>query len=118
MICYVKKKILSCVSKVEMSPLTAKLKCPHGTGEDTHGAEAVTEVASDEDGGGREDHLKGGRGKDRCVLQAGQADWTSNPGERDERVSSWQSGSALQPSDRGVITEEGFRTVEGGLLGL
>jgi hypothetical protein len=28
-----------------MSPLTAKLKCPHGTGEDTHGAEAVTEVA-------------------------------------------------------------------------
>ena len=25
-----------------MSPLTAKLKCPHGTGEDTYGAEAVT----------------------------------------------------------------------------
>jgi len=24
-----------CVIKVEMSPLTAKLKCPHGTGEDT-----------------------------------------------------------------------------------
>ena len=46
-----------------MSPLTAKLKCPHGTGEDTNGAEAVTEVASDEDGGGREDHLEGGRGK-------------------------------------------------------
>jgi hypothetical protein len=46
-----------------MSPLTAKLKCPHGTGEDTHGAEAVTEVASDEDGGGGEDHLKGGRGE-------------------------------------------------------
>jgi hypothetical protein len=44
-----------------MSPLTAKLKCPHGNGEDTHGAEAVTEVASDEDGGGREDHLEGGR---------------------------------------------------------
>jgi hypothetical protein len=50
-----------CVSKVEMSPLTAKLKCPHGTGEDTHGAEAVTEVASDEDGRGREDHLEGGK---------------------------------------------------------
>jgi hypothetical protein len=50
-----------CVSKVEMSPLTAKLKCPHGNGENTHGAEAVTEVASDEDGRGREDHLEGGR---------------------------------------------------------
>ena len=50
-----------CVSKVEMSPLTAKLKCPHGKGEDTHGAEAVTEVASNEDGGGREDHLEGGK---------------------------------------------------------
>jgi len=55
-----------------MSPLTAKLKCPHGRGEDTDGAEAVTEMASDEDGGGREDHLKGGKGKDRCVLPAGQ----------------------------------------------
>jgi hypothetical protein len=54
-----------------MSPLTAKLKCPHGNGEDTHGAEAVTEVASDEDGGGRKDHLEGGSGEDRCVLPAG-----------------------------------------------
>ena len=39
-----------------MSPLTAKLKCPHGTGEDTHGAEAAKEVASDEDGRGRTYH--------------------------------------------------------------
>jgi hypothetical protein len=30
-----------------MSPLTAKLKCPHGDGKDTHGAEAVAEVAFD-----------------------------------------------------------------------
>ncbi len=74
-----------------MSPLTAKLKCPHGKGENTHGAEGVKEVASDEDGGGREDHLKGGRGKDRCVLQAGQADLTSNPGERYERGKSGNS---------------------------
>jgi len=51
-----------------MSPLTAKLKCPHGTGEDTHGAEAVREVASDEDGGGREDHFERKRGEDECVL--------------------------------------------------
>jgi hypothetical protein len=101
-----------------MSPLTAKLKCPHGNGEDTHGAEAVTEVASDEDGGGREDHLEGGRGEDRYVLPAGEADWASDPGERDERVSSWQSGSAIQPPDQGVITGEDFRAVEGGLLGL
>jgi len=39
-----------CVSKVIMSPLTAKLKCPHGNGKHTHGAEAVTEVAFDQDG--------------------------------------------------------------------
>jgi hypothetical protein len=31
-----------CVSKAEMSPLTAKLKCPLGTGEDTNGVEEVT----------------------------------------------------------------------------
>jgi hypothetical protein len=31
-----------CVSKVETSPLTAELKCPLGTGEDTNGVEAVT----------------------------------------------------------------------------
>jgi hypothetical protein len=30
-----------------MSPLTAKLKCPHGNGKHTHGAEAVAEVAFD-----------------------------------------------------------------------
>jgi hypothetical protein len=49
----VKQKIRDCVGKVKMSPLTAKLKCPHGTGEDAQGAEAVTELASDENGGGR-----------------------------------------------------------------
>ena len=37
----------SCVSEVEMSPLLLKLKCPHESGEDTHGAEGVKEVASD-----------------------------------------------------------------------
>ncbi len=46
----VKRKMETCVSKVIMSPLTAKLKCPHGTGKDTHGAEAVAEVAFDQDG--------------------------------------------------------------------
>jgi hypothetical protein len=39
-----------CVSKVIMSPLTAKLKCPHGDRKGIHGAEAVTEVAFDSDG--------------------------------------------------------------------
>jgi len=43
-----------------MSPLTAELKCPHGRGKDLIESEAVTEVASHEDGGGREDHLEGG----------------------------------------------------------
>jgi hypothetical protein len=52
----VNKRFLICVSKVIMSPLTAELKCPHGTGEDTYGAEAVTEVASDEEGEGRLSH--------------------------------------------------------------
>jgi hypothetical protein len=54
-----------------MSPITAELKCPHGRGKDTYGSEAVTEVDSHGDGGGREDHLEGGRGEDRCVLPAG-----------------------------------------------
>jgi hypothetical protein len=67
----VKKGIRDCVSKVIMSPITAELKCPHGRGKDTIESEAVTEVASHEDGGGREDHLEGGRGEDRCVLPAG-----------------------------------------------
>jgi hypothetical protein len=48
----VKGKKVFCVSKVIMSLLTAKLKCPHGDGKDINGAEAVTEVAFDEDGGG------------------------------------------------------------------
>jgi hypothetical protein len=48
---FVKLLLIGCVSKVEMSPLTAELKCPQGTGEETHRAEVVTEVASEEDGG-------------------------------------------------------------------
>jgi hypothetical protein len=36
-----------CVSKIEMSPLTAKLKCPHGRGKDIHESEAVTEARGD-----------------------------------------------------------------------
>jgi hypothetical protein len=40
-----------CGSKVIMSPLTAKLKCPHGNGKDTHGTEAVAEVAFSQAGG-------------------------------------------------------------------
>jgi hypothetical protein len=71
-----------------MSPITAELKCPHGRGKDTIESEAVTEVASHEDGGGRKDHLKGGRGEDRCVLPAGQANSASSQGKRDERIDS------------------------------
>jgi len=41
-----------------MSPITATLKCPHGRGKDTIESEAVAEVASHKDGGGREDYLK------------------------------------------------------------
>ena len=66
-------------------------------------------MASDEDGGGREDHLEGGWREDRCVLPSGEADWASDPGERDERLGSWQSGSALQQPAQGVFTRKGFR---------
>jgi len=45
-----------------MSTITAELRCPHGSGKDLIESEAVTEVASCEDGGGGEDHPKGGRG--------------------------------------------------------
>jgi hypothetical protein len=40
----VKGKIAFCVSKIEMSPITAKLKCPHGRGKDIRESKAVTEV--------------------------------------------------------------------------
>ena len=43
-----------------MSPVTATLKCTRGTGVDTHGAEAATEVACDEYGRGRQAHPKEG----------------------------------------------------------
>jgi hypothetical protein len=43
----VKGIIPICVSKIEMSPITAKLKCPHGRGKDTDESEAVTEVSGD-----------------------------------------------------------------------
>jgi len=70
----------SCVSKGQVSPLTTKVKCPHGTGVDTDGAEAVTAVACDGFGGeGREA---------RCVLPAGQTDLESSEGERGEEVDS------------------------------
>jgi hypothetical protein len=43
----VKNIFQNCVSKIEMSPITAKLKCPHGRGKDTDESEAVTEVRGD-----------------------------------------------------------------------
>jgi hypothetical protein len=43
----VKFERIECVSKIEMSPLTAKLKCPHGRGKDIHESEAVTEARGD-----------------------------------------------------------------------
>ena len=53
----VKERFFLCVSNVIMSPLTATLKCPHGTGEDTNGSEAVVAVECNEGNGGRKDHL-------------------------------------------------------------
>jgi hypothetical protein len=72
-----------------MSPITATLKCPHGRGKDFIESKAVAEVASHKDGGGRKDHLEGGRGEDRCVLPTGQTNPTSHQGKRDERIDPW-----------------------------
>jgi hypothetical protein len=43
----VKGILVQCVSKIEMSPITAKLKCPHGRGKDIDESEAVTEARGD-----------------------------------------------------------------------
>ena len=61
-----------CVSNAKNVPYNCRVKLsPHGRRKDLIESEAVTEVASHEDGGGREDHLEGGRGENRCVLPAG-----------------------------------------------
>jgi hypothetical protein len=89
-----------------MSPITAKLKCPHEGGETFIESKAVTEVASHEDGGGREDHLEGGKGEGRFVLPPGHTDLSCPQGERNPGVDSRQYGSAVPPSNqRGVKTE-------------
>jgi hypothetical protein len=46
----VKPKSGGCGSRIEMSPLTAELKCPHERGKDNNESEAVTEVPGDEFG--------------------------------------------------------------------
>ena len=76
--------------------MLAKRIYPHGKGEDTHGAEASTAVASHEDGGDREDHLEGGGRDDRCVLPSGQTNQVSGERERDERIDSWQWGASVK----------------------
>jgi hypothetical protein len=43
---FVNKNGKYCVTQENMSPLMAKLKCPHGKGQDTIEPEAVTEVPS------------------------------------------------------------------------
>lgn len=41
----VKKKMIRCVSKGKMSPVTARLKCPYKKGEDIDESKAATEVS-------------------------------------------------------------------------
>jgi hypothetical protein len=36
-----------CVSKIEMCPINAKLRCSHGRGKDINESEAVTEARGD-----------------------------------------------------------------------
>ena len=82
-----------------MSPLTAKLKCPHGRGKDTNESEAVTEVACNGFGGGREDHLEGGGREDRCTLPAGQTNSKSRQAERGQGFDSRECGSPTSKLD-------------------
>jgi hypothetical protein len=49
----VNSPVLQCVSKGIMSPLTAKVKCPHDGGQSEFEPETVEKVASVEDGVGR-----------------------------------------------------------------
>lgn len=98
-----------------MSPLTATLKCPHERGEDTNESEAVIEVASSEDGGGREDHLEGGKEEDRCVLPTGQTDSTCRQRKGDQRIDSRQYGLAIPPSTRRGVTAGRSLVISGDL---
>jgi hypothetical protein len=47
-------------------------------------------LASDEDGGGRKDHLEGGRGENRCVLPAHQTHLKTGHRKRRERILSME----------------------------
>lgn len=109
--------LVVCVSNVIMSPLTATLKCPHGR-ETLNGTEAVASVAHDEDGGGREDHLEGGRGEARCVLPAGETDSESDPGQRDEGSDPRESRSTVSPSSFGEAASKGIELGEGEIWGV
>ncbi len=88
-----------CVSKVIMSPLTAKLKCPHGTRENTHGAEGVTEVTGDGAGDGEKDQPERSRGEDGSLLPASQTDQTGDPVQRGQGTGPWESGKTFKSAD-------------------
>ena len=101
-----------------MSPFTAQLKCPHGNGENTHGREAVTEVAFNQAGGSRQDHPEGGGREDGCVLQASKADPSVSQATWDEGVCAWESRKTFKPSFGEEFQGEGDQAVQRSLLGL
>ncbi len=69
-----------------MSPITAELKGPHERGKDSIKSEAVTAVASHEDGGGREDLKK----KEKAMfLQMNLADAEAKGLKEDQRVTAF-----------------------------
>ena len=109
----VKVFVNRCVRKVKMSPLTAKVKCPHGRGEDTNESEAVTEVACNGFGGGGQDHLEGGRREDRCLLPAGQTNSKSRQAERGQGCDSRQCGSSASKPDLRDIASADVGVVSG-----
>jgi hypothetical protein len=64
---------VSCGTKGKMTPLTAKLECPHEKGHSFHERERSQEVSSLEVGVGGASDLAGGSAKDGVVLSASEA---------------------------------------------
>jgi hypothetical protein len=114
----VKGILIQSVSKIEMSPITAKLKCSHGRGKDTDESEAVTEVRGDGFGRGREDNAEGGSGKDWNVLPADQTDSKEGSRESRPRAHPREYGKSVEPSDEVGDKGEGLKVIPEGVRGV
>ncbi len=73
-----------------MSPLMAKVKCPHERGPDLNESETIAEGSGDEFGRSWEDYAEGGSKKDRKVLPASQANLEKSQGKRSGGTLTWK----------------------------